>query len=95
MKLRIILMWVYCHQFSHAVTSVFVPGKVSKAKCLIADAVCLVQNRGSLQAINSNSYGMEKLTITFNVLIIVIIIITIILLFVWFFKLFFCPHSEV
>ena len=59
-------------------TSVFVPGKVSKAKCLIADAVCLVQNRGSLQAINSNSYGMEKLTITFNVLIIIIIIISII-----------------
>lgn len=63
MRLRIILMWVYCHQFSHAVTFVFVPGRVNKAKYLIADAVCLIKNRGSLHAISSNSYGRETLTV--------------------------------
>ncbi|KAK2564361.1 hypothetical protein P5673_011786 [Acropora cervicornis] len=45
-------------------TEYFVFGRVSKAKCLIADAVCLVKNRGSLHAISSNSYGRQTLTVS-------------------------------
>lgn len=40
-------------------TEYFVFGRVNKAKYLIADAVCLIKNRGSLSAINSNSYAKD------------------------------------
>ena len=35
-----------------------VTAKVSKAKCLVMDAVCLAQNRGLIQPVGSSSYGM-------------------------------------
>ena len=39
----------------------FVTGKVSKAKGLLRDVVCLAQNRGLLQYVDSSSYGMIAL----------------------------------
>ena len=36
----------------------FVTGKLSKARCLVMDAVCLAQNRNLIQHIGSSSYGM-------------------------------------
>lgn len=35
-----------------------VTGKVSKAKCLVQDAVVLAQNKTSIQHVGSSSYGM-------------------------------------
>ena len=37
----------------------FVAGKISKAKSLVMDAVCLAQNRGLIQHMGSSSYGMD------------------------------------
>ena len=78
---------MYCHQFSHALRFVFVPGRVSKAKCLIADAVCLVKNRASLHAISSNSYGRQTLTVRCNIIILILIWFLLCFVFYLFFAL--------
>ena len=78
---------MYCHQFSHAVKFVFVPGRVSKAKCLIADAVCLIKNRGSLHAINSNSYGRETFTVRYYIIILILMWFLLSFVFYLFFAL--------
>ena len=78
---------MYCHQFSHAMTFVFVPGRVNKAKCLITDAVCLIKNRSSLHAISSNSYGRETLTVRYYIIILILMWYLLCFVFYLFFAL--------